>query len=220
MSASLFFDTSGDGIIAALSANGKTISRQDLTPRGQAERLIPLLNDLLEEAGVSWHDLSYAFCLRGPGSFTGIRVALSTLRGLALAAPDMKAFALCRHNLAALYFIASASPKEDFSVLQSTGRDDFYVADYGHDGNMRGDITVCNSADNRLKVSADVMPEEAESLARWAVEWVNDISNKKLEAVIRGNNEFKTDINFLISSLSPIYIREAGITLLETAKSP
>lgn len=52
--------------------------------RGQAERLMLLLEEMLAEANVTYQDLSAIGVGVGPGNFTGIRIAVSAARGLAL----------------------------------------------------------------------------------------------------------------------------------------
>ncbi len=52
--------------------------------RGQAERLIPMLEELLAGADLIWRDLSAIGVGIGPGNFTGIRISVSAARGLAL----------------------------------------------------------------------------------------------------------------------------------------
>ncbi len=52
--------------------------------RGQAERLLPMLEELLAEAGVAWPDLDGIGVVTGPGNFTGVRLAVAAARGLAL----------------------------------------------------------------------------------------------------------------------------------------
>lgn len=52
--------------------------------KGQAERLIPLLEEVLAEAGVGWSDLRALAVGTGPGNFTGVRIAVAAARGLAL----------------------------------------------------------------------------------------------------------------------------------------
>ena len=52
--------------------------------RGQAERLMVLLEELLSEAGIGWRDLAAIGVGVGPGNFTGIRISVSAARGLAL----------------------------------------------------------------------------------------------------------------------------------------
>ncbi len=52
--------------------------------RGHAERLMGLLQELLDEAALSYEDINRIAVTTGPGSFTGIRVGIATARGLAL----------------------------------------------------------------------------------------------------------------------------------------
>lgn len=52
--------------------------------RGQAEVLMPMIQDALNAANVTPADLSAVAVTRGPGAFTGLRIALAAARGLAL----------------------------------------------------------------------------------------------------------------------------------------
>lgn len=81
----LAFDTSAAYCAAALLSGDQIITSlyEDMT-RGQAERLMPLLQEMLTSAGVGWRDLSALGVGIGPGNFTGIRIAVSAARGLAL----------------------------------------------------------------------------------------------------------------------------------------
>ena len=79
------FDTSNQYIAAALYRGKQEVqSIIEFTPRGQAERLMSLLNELLEGAALDWSDISKIGVCTGPGNFTGIRIAVSAARGLAL----------------------------------------------------------------------------------------------------------------------------------------
>lgn len=81
----LGFDTSAAHCAAALvSGEDLVASRTEEMGRGQAERLLPLLEELLAESGHGWHDLAALAVGEGPGNFTGIRIAVAAARGLAL----------------------------------------------------------------------------------------------------------------------------------------
>jgi tRNA threonylcarbamoyl adenosine modification protein YeaZ len=80
----LAFDTSGPHCAAALLWRHKVILRTDAMARGQAEHLIPMLEEMLADAGLSWRDLDGLGVGIGPGNFTGIRIAVAAARGLAL----------------------------------------------------------------------------------------------------------------------------------------
>ncbi|MEM6759301.1 MAG: tRNA (adenosine(37)-N6)-threonylcarbamoyltransferase complex dimerization subunit type 1 TsaB [Pseudomonadota bacterium] len=81
----LGFDTSGAYCAAAIVRGDQVIAAhaEDMA-RGQAERLVPLLEELLAQAGVTWQELSALAVGIGPGNFTGIRIGVATARGLAL----------------------------------------------------------------------------------------------------------------------------------------
>ncbi|MBP0481612.1 tRNA (adenosine(37)-N6)-threonylcarbamoyltransferase complex dimerization subunit type 1 TsaB [Sagittula salina] len=80
----LAFDTSTSHVIAALLDGDRLFTRNEEMGRGQAERLMPLLEEILLEAGARWQDITRIGVGVGPGNFTGIRISVSTARGLAL----------------------------------------------------------------------------------------------------------------------------------------
>ncbi|MEL6565331.1 MAG: tRNA (adenosine(37)-N6)-threonylcarbamoyltransferase complex dimerization subunit type 1 TsaB [Pseudomonadota bacterium] len=81
----LGFDTSAAHCAAAL-VQGPDVraTRGEEMARGQAERLMGMLEEVLAEASVGWGDLSALAVGIGPGNFTGIRIGVSAARGLAL----------------------------------------------------------------------------------------------------------------------------------------
>ena len=81
----IVFDTSDQYIAAALyRGNQKVKSAIEFMPRGQAERLMSLLNELLKGSSLEWLDVGKIGVCTGPGNFTGIRISVSAARGLAL----------------------------------------------------------------------------------------------------------------------------------------
>ena len=81
----LAFETSSDvGSVALMDAEAVWEGWIE-TPRQQTARLLPLAQELLAEAGFDIGDLDGVAFGRGPGSFTGLRVAAAAAQGLALA---------------------------------------------------------------------------------------------------------------------------------------
>ncbi|WP_411958220.1 tRNA (adenosine(37)-N6)-threonylcarbamoyltransferase complex dimerization subunit type 1 TsaB [Paracoccus homiensis] len=81
----LGFDTSAAHCAAALLCGGQVLAeRLEHMTKGQAERLFPMLEQMLAEAGLAWADLDVIGVGTGPGNFTGIRVAVAAARGLSL----------------------------------------------------------------------------------------------------------------------------------------
>lgn len=82
----LVIDTTGRWCAAALQlADGRIIQRDEAMERGQAERLAPLVGELLDEAGMTPGELWRIGVATGPGSFAGTRAGTAFARGLALA---------------------------------------------------------------------------------------------------------------------------------------
>lgn len=81
----LAFDTAAAHCAAAL-VQGHVLRavRFESMARGQAERLIPLVGELLADAGADWSDLDLIAVGTGPGNFTGLRIGVAAARGLAL----------------------------------------------------------------------------------------------------------------------------------------
>ena len=81
----LAFDTAAAHCAAAV-LSGDQVLAEVLEPmaKGQAERLFPLLEELLATAGAGWRDLSALGVGIGPGNFTGVRISVAAARGLAV----------------------------------------------------------------------------------------------------------------------------------------
>jgi tRNA threonylcarbamoyladenosine biosynthesis protein TsaB len=81
----LAIDTSESACSIAL-LDGSTVvdSKSEMIGRGHAERLLPLIEERLAAAGLSYADLTRIAVTTGPGTFTGLRIGLAVARGLAL----------------------------------------------------------------------------------------------------------------------------------------
>ncbi|MCG2579333.1 MAG: tRNA (adenosine(37)-N6)-threonylcarbamoyltransferase complex dimerization subunit type 1 TsaB [Marinobacter sp.] len=79
----LALDTSSEGCSAALLVNGSVTERFDLAPRGHTRLLMPMIRELLAEQDLAPMDLDALAFARGPGSFTGLRIATGVIQGLA-----------------------------------------------------------------------------------------------------------------------------------------
>jgi len=83
----LALDTATESCSAAVCEDGATLARRfERLQRGQAERLVPMIEEVMDEAQRTYRALDGIVATVGPGSFTGVRVGLATARGLALAA--------------------------------------------------------------------------------------------------------------------------------------
>jgi tRNA threonylcarbamoyladenosine biosynthesis protein TsaB len=82
----LGLDTSGDACSAALLVDGAVSQRLEREPRRHGELILGMMQGLLEEAGLTLQGLDAVAFGRGPGSFTGVRIAVAVAQGVAFGA--------------------------------------------------------------------------------------------------------------------------------------
>lgn len=140
--------------------------------KGQAERLLPLLEEVLAEAGMVWRDLTAIGVGTGPGNFTGVRISVAAARGLALSL-GVPAIGVTRFQA-----LAHSLPRP-ITVVEDARRDEVYVQSFGVDGPMpaqllpragfvpAGPLTGSAAADFGASPVPQAMPF-AEAIARIA----------------------------------------------------
>jgi tRNA threonylcarbamoyladenosine biosynthesis protein TsaB len=127
----LAIETATEACSVALVHGDELIARSEIAPRRHTERVLPMADELLAEAGIGRHALDAIAVGRGPGAFTGVRLGVSLAQGMALAL-DVPVITIS--SLAAL---ALEAPEEDGSAILAVidaRMGEIYAACYRRDG--------------------------------------------------------------------------------------
>lgn len=81
----LALDTATDACSAAVLMGDEIIERYELAPRRHTALILPMIETVLNECGTRLPEMDALAFGRGPGSFTGVRIAASVVQGLAFA---------------------------------------------------------------------------------------------------------------------------------------
>ena len=129
----LVIDASSDACSVGVAADGALpVLRTDLVGRTHAERLMPMVAEAMASAGLAFADLERIAVTVGPGSFTGVRIAVAAARGLALAtgAETVGIGTLAVHAEAA----RSIAGDRPVVVAIAAGRGEIYAQRFAADG--------------------------------------------------------------------------------------
>ena len=215
----LAIDTSGaSGWVGLASISHDTmevtcVAQVELGVRAAAAQLMPAVVLLLEQAELALADLRAIVVVHGPGSFTGLRVALSTAKGLAHAT-GVPLVAVSR-----LAVLAALSQSTECLALLDAGRGEFYAGEY------RGGVCRREWLASAAEVEAYaeqggwlVAAEDAVAarLARWSPEPVGPLDacaavRAARDRVLAGTwDDLRTlDANYLRHSAEQLFARAA-----------
>lgn len=135
----LAIESSASSVSVAVLSDQKVLGyRWEKMERGQGEALIPLIQSLLAELGLDIQAITAVAVAVGPGSFTGVRVALSAARavGLALNVPVMGV---------TNFEVASFELPKPLTVVLDTKRGDYYTQFLDETGAVMGEPVVLDS---------------------------------------------------------------------------
>jgi tRNA threonylcarbamoyladenosine biosynthesis protein TsaB len=125
----LLIHTAGVEGSVALAEGQKIVAEEVLPGRSSSERLVPAVRRLIELQDWALRDLKAVVVVHGPGSFTGVRVGLSAVKGLSEAG-GIPLIAISR-----LALLAASVDEGDATVhaVLDAGRGEFYYGEYaGH----------------------------------------------------------------------------------------
>ena len=128
----LAFDTAMNGCNVALfdAHTDRCEATSVEMVRGQAEQLVPMVQDIMQKAGVRFADVAAIGVTVGPGAFTGVRISLAAARALGVAL-NVPVVGLTTLEILAHYYCMEKadfnSDDENLAVLIETKRRDYYM---------------------------------------------------------------------------------------------
>jgi tRNA threonylcarbamoyladenosine biosynthesis protein TsaB len=212
----LALDTSmGACSAAVLSTDGKhrLYARQAEMARGHAEALMPMVAEVMAEAGIGFADLDLIAATVGPGSFTGVRIAIAAARGLALVT-KARLFGIDSLTVMARdALMEGAAPKGPFAVAVDARRGVLYFGLYD-DAGAKLDGPLLIAPDDAVALlpqalhlavgsGAQLIAEAAERQGRHVETALMDLQPSAAALA-----EIATEASESSATLRPLYLRQ------------
>lgn len=168
----LGFDCAGLGCSAAVLRDGVVAARRaEVMERGQAERLLPMIAAVLDEAGIAAAAVDLIAVTVGPGGFTGLRIGLAAARGLALAT-GAPVLGVTSFAAVAAGVPPAARTDRSLVVALDSKRAEFFLQVFAPDGSPQGGgalVAASALADwlpaGPLLLAGDAAPRLADALS-------------------------------------------------------
>ncbi|MBI5476402.1 MAG: tRNA (adenosine(37)-N6)-threonylcarbamoyltransferase complex dimerization subunit type 1 TsaB [Ignavibacteriales bacterium] len=198
----LGIDTATAACSVAIAEENKIISEKSLLiPQIHSEKLVPLIDEVLSQAGLQTRDIDGISISIGPGSFTGLRIGLSVSKGLAFAIdkPIVSVATLQAMALEKLLDHQTANAENILSLIDAR-RDEVYCAMY-------------KIQNNNLQ---ELLPAAA-----CTVQQIFEKSNKFDKIFITGDGtlKFKNFLEKVESEQSSAYITSSGEISITSASA-
>ncbi len=223
MSYILAFDTAMSGCSVAVfdTATGQAVSETRAMVRGQSELLVPMVDAVVERAGITFQDLSLIVTTIGPGAFTGLRIGLSAARNFALALGIPVAGVTTTEVLAKKYFNDRNEIGGDLLVLIETKRTDLYFQPYGRAGNALDEAGVAPVTVLRERFGGQALSVCGDGVARcknelgvdWPSSWVVAEGYDLPDAVVMARLGGEQQKAGLLKPADPLYLRDADVSI-------
>lgn len=209
----LSLECAGHGASACVMRDGVVLDVQSVRmDRGQDARLIPMIQDVLRQSGVGFVDIDRVAVTRGPGSFTGVRIALAAACGIGLAA-GKPVFGFDRFSVfQSMHRRDPAHKDRDLFVVLDSKRAELFCRLFAKDGRVTQDMLLL---DDIFKIRDVVVRGDAFSLlgAPWGADIffvpVPDLEAEVVETARLGSDPCLSHEHY---PATPLYLRQPDVT--------
>jgi tRNA threonylcarbamoyladenosine biosynthesis protein TsaB len=209
----LAIDTATERCSVALLFEGRMIERSQDTPRGHADLILPMIAEVLAEGSVTLRALDGVAYGRGPGAFTGVRITIGVVQGLAY---GVQTPTVGVSDLAAVAQQV-AQPGEEVLVCMDARMGEVYWARFRRDA---GAVLVQAASEERVDRPEAVAPGSATAfagtgfraypqLAPPGAASVHDfILPRAREIALRADVELQAGRGLPAAQAAPVYLRD------------
>lgn len=157
----LMMDTSSRNMLVALNASGELYIGEKFNTPKHLETLMPAVDNLLKQKNFNVANIDYLGVIVGPGSFTGIRIAVSTAKAMMMVNRNIKAIAVNALELMARSYYNKTGYNEKIAVVVPTTIKKVYLATFDNKKRITEDsIVEVEQLDNIVKDIKIISPSE------------------------------------------------------------
>ncbi len=202
----LSLDTAGAACSACVWQDGKILAEgEERMERGQDQRLMPLVLEIMKKAGTDFANLDRVTVTRGPGSFTGLRIGLAAARGIGLAAGKpvigIDRFAIFREQI--------KQPDKNLLVVIGSKRKELFCRFYPVDAAPEPAMMTMDEIADFLKDRKDTIVAGDEAAASFA-HFRNPAEKEVITCAALAARADVNDSEFLPR---PLYLRAPDVTI-------
>ncbi len=205
----LSFDTSNNLASVSISLDAQIIAYESTKQDSQqAEQLFNLINESLKQAKISLNDIDLVSITNGPGSFTGVRIALAAALGMEL---TLKAKFIAITNFQALaYYVREQSQTKKIATILDARRNQVYFQLFNSDLKEVSEPKLLDIENllNYMPKNCIAIGDGIKFLPEFEEKFNFNVNAKIL--VQASNFYFK---NKLYHELEPLYIREPEVSM-------
>jgi len=187
--------------LIAIEIEGKTSFKSLDSNCKHSENMLYNIDEMLDEMGQSIKNNDYYSVVVGPGSFTGIRIGISLIKGLCAGKNDKIIVPLTTFDLMAYSYIKNFAPTSDFTCILNGLSGYYFICQYSKDGIKQSDEKMITKADlETIKTRFVGLQEEnivEEMVSPTPVELLELSQNKSKESL------------YSAKEILPLYLRKS-----------
>jgi tRNA threonylcarbamoyladenosine biosynthesis protein TsaB len=208
----LAFDTALQGCSVGVCAHGKVFTKAEPMTSGQGEKLVPMINEVLAEARLTFKEIDAIVTTLGPGAFTGLRIGLSAAKAFGLSL-DKPVFGITTLQALALQYAKERSQAHPLAVILESKREDFYFQTFSNDAKPDSDARAISGAEITKIVSKGDHVLIGDGVERFARPVTIEAQYLLIDAGFIAKFFYENkNTDVFTKNLEPVYLRGADVT--------